>query len=467
MEDRELQAFVRRAKSSVDRKGHTRRSALKQLVSSTHSSSSTQAKIFAALNIPEFFLDFPDFEEDAINAVYDLCEDTSSQVRLEGYRALGWISRLEKKWVKRNADVLVQLLQSDEPNEVTMVRKTLVEHLHLDPRVTLGVLVDQIAPLPDQEEDQDQDQEELAMMRDSLRRLVLAFIASEVKKEYGMRYVGDAQEVLVDGLLSAIPKLTDPSDVSTIINDILVHLKFIDTPSPRGRTLAALAFANAKKALSEDHLSARDSSSAPSQTLSVTSPSTSASISNSITSPTSPSASTPTPIPIPTSASASTFPSTPKPTPTLPQTLPYLPTLSTLYIHKNQGVDPHELLTMTFYPSIVGNKMVFGRMGEGERGVVVFYFAEVLGRCGVVDGGGGGEQSGSGGEEGGGRREQNEEGEKAVRRVLESGEDGFVEGEGEEELFDVVEEVGAGDELWMDGTGSVVGECAGGVGEEG
>lgn len=32
------------------------------------------------MNIPEFFQDFPEVEEDAINAVYDLCEDQSRQV---------------------------------------------------------------------------------------------------------------------------------------------------------------------------------------------------------------------------------------------------------------------------------------------------------------------------------------------------------------------------------------------------
>lgn len=32
------------------------------------------------MNIPEFFQDFPEVEEDAINAVYDLCEDQSGQV---------------------------------------------------------------------------------------------------------------------------------------------------------------------------------------------------------------------------------------------------------------------------------------------------------------------------------------------------------------------------------------------------
>ncbi len=36
------------------------------------------------------------------------------QVRIKGYAAIVDVSREQNKWVKRNADVLVQLLQSGE-----------------------------------------------------------------------------------------------------------------------------------------------------------------------------------------------------------------------------------------------------------------------------------------------------------------------------------------------------------------
>jgi len=36
----------------------------------------------AAINIAKFFKAFPDLEEDAINAVYDLCEDQDPNVRV-------------------------------------------------------------------------------------------------------------------------------------------------------------------------------------------------------------------------------------------------------------------------------------------------------------------------------------------------------------------------------------------------
>ncbi|KAJ4490923.1 apoptosis inhibitory protein 5-domain-containing protein [Lentinula aciculospora] len=248
MEERELQALVRRTKSLPDKTSTSRRSALKQLVEATRSST-VSLKTFAAKNIPEFFQDFPDAEEDAINAVYDLCEDQSSQVRMAGYNALVHMSRLEKKWVKRNADVLVQLLQSDDPNEVSMVRKALVDHLQFDPRVTLGVLCDQIIPPNDLV-----DPEELAM-RDSLRTLVLSFITGELKKGQLVKYMppgSEAEDALVDGLILAIPKLSE-SDAQVTLMDILLQLQFLDTPCSRGSTLSQSVLQRAKSALVDDH----------------------------------------------------------------------------------------------------------------------------------------------------------------------------------------------------------------------
>ncbi|KAJ4494450.1 hypothetical protein C8R41DRAFT_305982 [Lentinula lateritia] len=249
MEERELQVLVRRTKTISDKTGSSRRSALKQLVQATRSSNAS-LKIFAANNIPDFFQDFPEAEEDAINAVYDLCEDQMSPVRMAGYNALVQMSRLEKKWVKRNADVLVQLLQSDDPNEVAMVRKALVDHLQFDSRVTLGVLCDQVVPPDDLA-----DPEELAM-RNSLRTLVLSFVIGELKKGQLIRYMApgsEAEDTLVNGLISAIPKL-DETDTQVILKDILMQLQFLDTPCPRGATLSQSVLQRAKSALFDDHM---------------------------------------------------------------------------------------------------------------------------------------------------------------------------------------------------------------------
>lgn len=60
--------------------GHIqRREAFQELITLTHSNHPS-LKSYAAGYIHVFFNDFPDLEEDAINAVYDLCEDHDSKV---------------------------------------------------------------------------------------------------------------------------------------------------------------------------------------------------------------------------------------------------------------------------------------------------------------------------------------------------------------------------------------------------
>jgi hypothetical protein len=99
-----------------------------------------------AVNVAKFFKALPGLEEDAINAIYNLCE------------------------VERNMDVLVQSLQEvnlcpilmvtflscpDEPGEVAVVKNVLIQHLELDSEVVLGVLCDQIVPPDEPMEEED------------------------------------------------------------------------------------------------------------------------------------------------------------------------------------------------------------------------------------------------------------------------------------------------------------------------
>lgn len=124
------------------------------------------------------------------------------------------MSRAQTKWVKRNADVLLQLLQSgmylfsvtsnityvasDEPDEVTVVKQSLLEHLELDPRITLSVLCDQITPLEASSDDEEKG------IRDRLRVLVLSFLADEAKHAIARRVTSgsEAEDVLVGELLT-------------------------------------------------------------------------------------------------------------------------------------------------------------------------------------------------------------------------------------------------------------------------
>ncbi|KAI0694283.1 hypothetical protein BC835DRAFT_1017764 [Cytidiella melzeri] len=191
-------------------------------------------KIVVARHIPVYIKSFEDLEDDAINAVYDLCEDQESTVRMEGYRAITQISTFFPKHVKRNADVLVQLLQSDERREVLIVSRQLLLHLDLDPAVTLNVLCDQIVPpeVPVDEEDQ--------AVRDRLRSLVIEFMRGMAAKGSILRHSTKSElgpdTVLVNRVMSAISRLS-PSDGDILFKDIILDLPAYEEGSQRSRDL--------------------------------------------------------------------------------------------------------------------------------------------------------------------------------------------------------------------------------------
>ena len=67
------------ASSSPPSRVAQRRDALVHAIKLSHSPH-TSLKRLAAVNIPVFFKAFPDLEEEAINAIYDLCEDQDQNV---------------------------------------------------------------------------------------------------------------------------------------------------------------------------------------------------------------------------------------------------------------------------------------------------------------------------------------------------------------------------------------------------
>jgi hypothetical protein len=64
-----------------------RRDALVHAIRLSHSPHASLKRL-AAVNIAKFFKAFPDIEEDAINAIYDLCEDQDQNVSRHAPRSI-------------------------------------------------------------------------------------------------------------------------------------------------------------------------------------------------------------------------------------------------------------------------------------------------------------------------------------------------------------------------------------------
>lgn len=78
-----------------------------------------------------------------------------------------------------------------------MVKKALIEHLDMDPRVTLGVLCDQVTPPEELMDEEEQG------IRDRLRSLVLSFLTGEAKRAVERHALpgSAAEDVLITCLL--------------------------------------------------------------------------------------------------------------------------------------------------------------------------------------------------------------------------------------------------------------------------
>ncbi|XP_071809643.1 apoptosis inhibitor 5-like [Asterias amurensis] len=104
----------------------------------------TSEKKLAAQFIPRFFKYFSDLEDTAINAQLDLCEDDDCMIRRSAIKELPNLCKENTNHLLRIADVLTQLLQSDDPQEVNIVNISLMSLFKIDMKGTLGGLFSQI-----------------------------------------------------------------------------------------------------------------------------------------------------------------------------------------------------------------------------------------------------------------------------------------------------------------------------------
>ena len=94
--------------------------------------------------------------------------------------------------------------RADEPEEVAVVKKALIQHLEFDSKVTLGVLCDQIVPTDEPMEDEDKS------IRDRLRALVVAFLAEDARQpllaqlQRQGRGAAEQEEALIDTLIKVL-----------------------------------------------------------------------------------------------------------------------------------------------------------------------------------------------------------------------------------------------------------------------
>ncbi|XP_013778518.1 apoptosis inhibitor 5-like [Limulus polyphemus] len=105
---------------------------------------STNEKRLASQFITRFFKSFPHLVDKAIDAQLDLCEDDDVSIRKQAIKELPSFCKENIEFVPKIADVLAQLLLTDEPSELTVVHAALMTVFRISAKDTLGGLFSQI-----------------------------------------------------------------------------------------------------------------------------------------------------------------------------------------------------------------------------------------------------------------------------------------------------------------------------------
>ncbi|XP_047545958.1 apoptosis inhibitor 5 [Vanessa atalanta] len=193
---------------------------------------SDKEKRLASQFIAKFFNSFPNLTDQAIEAQFDLCEDDDVAIRKQAIKDLPLMCKNNKEHTTRIADILAQLLQSEDATEINVVTNSLVTILKNDPKGTLTGLFSQIHQSTDSE-----------VPNEVVRERCIKFLATKVK-QLGRDVIDkDAEDLII----SEGKKILQDSVAEEFehIMDLLTWSRLGKTPAGKKemtQLIAALAF---------------------------------------------------------------------------------------------------------------------------------------------------------------------------------------------------------------------------------
>lgn len=101
-------------------------------------------KRLASQFIARFFKFFPDLGEQSLDAMFDLCEDDDVNIRKQAIKDLPALCKEMPEFLSRIADILTQLLQSDDNIERSLVHMSLLVLLKFNVKGTLSGIFSQV-----------------------------------------------------------------------------------------------------------------------------------------------------------------------------------------------------------------------------------------------------------------------------------------------------------------------------------
>ncbi|XP_046395437.1 apoptosis inhibitor 5 isoform X1 [Ischnura elegans] len=105
---------------------------------------SDKEKRLASQFIARFFKHFPELSAQAIEAQLDLCEDEDVSIRKQAIKDLPNLCKDMKEYTQKIADILAQLLQAEDPTELSVVHNSLMSIFKIDAKSALVGIFSQV-----------------------------------------------------------------------------------------------------------------------------------------------------------------------------------------------------------------------------------------------------------------------------------------------------------------------------------
>jgi chemotaxis protein histidine kinase CheA len=175
----------------------------------------------AAQLLSRFFKFFPELEETAFDSIVDLCESADVDVRKHATLVMISICRGSKQVVSKAADILIQLYQTNQPSEVTLINQSLNTLLNLNIEQFLKSFYANF-----------DDGSEL------VRERALKFLSSKISTVNESALTKEVEEKLMEYTKKAMEDVTKEEFISFI--NILSKLKIAKTSTGQATLVSAI-----------------------------------------------------------------------------------------------------------------------------------------------------------------------------------------------------------------------------------
>ncbi|XP_005093506.1 apoptosis inhibitor 5 [Aplysia californica] len=183
---------------------------------------SVNEKRLASQFICRFFKHFPNVQEEAINVLFELCEDSDPNIRKQTVKDVPALCRNCPDKVTRFADALSMLLATDDAQEISGIQSSLYSLFSIDIKAALEGIFTRLLQASDEEEAAE---DVMGLIRERL----LKFLVAKLK------LYGDLEKDVEDYIMLQCKKLLEDvtKDEFIAVMDLLRSLKTMATVQSR------------------------------------------------------------------------------------------------------------------------------------------------------------------------------------------------------------------------------------------